>query len=64
MPELRVPELVENPFRELYRGLIVTSMLRSVEEQEALSRDRHRRRRASRSNARLRNSVRLLRRRP
>jgi hypothetical protein len=48
MPELRVPELVENPFRELYRGLIVTSMLRSVEEQEALSRDRHQLRRASR----------------
>ncbi len=48
MPELVVPGLVENPFRELFRGLIVTSMLRSVEEQEALHRDRNRRRRASR----------------
>jgi hypothetical protein len=48
MPELLVPELVENPFRELYRGLIVTSMLHSVEEQEAHSRDRRRRRRTLR----------------
>ena len=48
MPELLVPERVENPFRELYRGLIVTSIMRSVEEQKALSGGRNRRRRASR----------------
>lgn len=48
MPELLVPRLVENPFRELYRGLIVTSMLHSVEQQEALHRDRRRRRRRRR----------------
>lgn len=48
MPDLLVPELVENPFRELYRELIVSSILRSVEEQQAHHRDRHRRRRASR----------------
>jgi hypothetical protein len=48
MPELLVPELVENPFRELYRELIVSSILRSVEQQEARYRDSRRRRRASR----------------
>ncbi len=48
MPELLVPERVESPFRELYRGLIVTSIMRSVEEQKALSHGRNRRRRASR----------------
>jgi hypothetical protein len=48
MTELCVPELVENPFRELYRELIVTSMLRSVEEQEAHYRARHQQRRAAR----------------
>ena len=45
MPELLVPESVENPFRELYRGLIVSSIQHSIEQQKALDRNRRRGRR-------------------
>ena len=38
MAELRVPEIVEDPFREHYRALILGSVLRSAE----VERERHR----------------------
>jgi hypothetical protein len=44
--ELRVPELVEDPFREHYRALILGSLLRAAEEQSERRRGRSHRLRA------------------
>jgi hypothetical protein len=55
--ELRVPEIVESPFRAHYRGLILGSALRTIQSESDLQLalgHRGRARRAERSAARLR----------
>jgi hypothetical protein len=47
--ELRVPELVEDPFREHYRALIIGSILQAAETQSALHRSRGHKLRARRA---------------
>ncbi len=49
MTELRVPEVVEDPFREHYRALILGSVLQSAEAQSERHRARGRRLRARRA---------------
>ena len=63
MVELRVPELVEDPFREHYRALIVGSILHAAETQSVAHRARGhklRARRAERVAERLRPPERLV----
>lgn len=49
MVELRVPELVEDPFREHYRALIVGSILHAAESQSVAHRSRGNKLRARRA---------------